>query len=203
MRLRRHTRTGFRPTYHLCVVRRALSESANAPEYIATVPGSGDLSSPMLWTLPAPALPATASVVTQGNGRSGNQLSGCLRPAACIGLLSLLAWTVTSRGPAMNPSSAVQLTHFGPVEGRKPIQVQAPVTGRDPALLPVPLADPKVLSLCSLGHNQLPLLGVLISMASELLGTLVTTLNSGSTSSVTSIFITAPSNRATSLSLSP
>jgi len=52
-------------------------------------------------------------------------------------------------------------------------------------------------------RNQLPLPAVLISMASELLGALVTTSNSGSTSSVTSIFITAPSNRATSLSLSP
>ena len=51
--------------------------------------------------------------------------------------------------------------------------------------------------------RQLPLLGVLISMASELLGTFVTTLNSGSTNSVTSIFITAPSSSATSLSLSP
>jgi len=60
-----------------------------------------------------------------------------------------------------------------------------------------------IITLISGYFSQFPLLGVLISMASELLGTLVTTSNSGSTSSVTSIFITAPSNRATSLSLSP
>lgn len=51
--------------------------------------------------------------------------------------------------------------------------------------------------------DQLPVPGCLISMASELFGTLVATSNSGSTSSVTSIFITAPSNSATSLSLRP
>ena len=42
-----------------------------------------------------------------------------------------------------------------------------------------------------------------VSMASELLGTLETTLNSGSTSSVTSYFITAPRRSATSLSDRP
>ncbi len=51
--------------------------------------------------------------------------------------------------------------------------------------------------------RQLPPPPVFTSIASELFGTLVTTSNSGSTSSVTSIFITAPSSSATSLSLSP
>ena len=47
------------------------------------------------------------------------------------------------------------------------------------------------------------LAGCLVSMAKALFGTLDTTSNSGSTSSVTSYFMTAPRNRATSLSVRP
>ncbi len=153
-------------TYHIWVVRRALGESANAPEYIATVPGRGyrfiaDIVEPA--ALPAPSLPATAiSMKTHGHGRSGKRLLRSLWPATCIGLLSLLAWTLTSRGPAMNASSAVQLTHFGQAEnvvtdgarlyitrraGSQFSLVQAPVTGGDPALLPVLLANPRILDI--------------------------------------------------------